>query len=1263
MKRIISYFFVGVACFLLYSDGFAVDVIDYNGLQTNLLIGNDISLIQSDIIKANSNSLTVNVPSSLTITGNGRNIDMNRIGNMMTIAANSINVTLTSAAVRNGNYTGAGGAISITGTNSRLNVSGSTIFNNNSASNEGGAIYASNNSSLNFTGKIIFSNNSTEQNGGSISLTAGASADFLGSELEALGNHTSVGNGGFLSAVSAGTINFATATFTGNTALSVTNTSGFGGVIFSSGGSTIINFTGNTSFINNASFSAGAMYVTDSSEVTFSGTNTVFQDNQSSDAVGALLVRNGARIFFRGDNTVFKDNFMTNNRYGTGAVDIAYNAYADFTRTKVTAQGNNAGATGWGGFLWADSSTVFFGDILVGGANADEGNVAYYGGGIYAGNLSTMNFNGANMIFRNNRAGRDGGGLYVTTGSVVTFTTSSSATFMNNTAGGKGGAVAVNNSSVIFNTPGGYFYGNAALLGGAISIEAGSEVMVVNGEFVSNHANISGGAVYIKGNDTDFSVFRSSTLPSAAAKTIFRGNSADGVSNAIYLDNYSRAFFYTDAGTSVEMVDGVSGSTNAATYFEISGAGDFNLYGTFDTLDLNSKGNFNLKAGSLMDASTVNNDIGARFNMQNEISDTAYMKTLNNKGTLAIDIFQGSNDTIIISGNLDNETSSVLEVKADHITNEEFRKKIYRLINYETYTGSFSAVNVLSPAVLTKTPEVSYGGAYLNWVTLAVLGNKNATDFGKIEGETFNQQEAADALDKISETVNSNDPWDIVLSDIESRGDETIKEILTYLAGYFLPNVIRNAATDSPNNEIYDRIKNHCREEHTISNALWVQAKHGIETFYENDNSPGDYKDISTGFMAGYDRFMKDSNLMLGIYGRFGNDSIEQGKNRADGTKTGAGIYGGYIKKDWELKALSLLSFDSFETKRYIPYINAAADAEIKTTTLNFDLEGAFKLDVTFNTKFRPYAGFEFANASYGAFKENAAGICNLDVKGGNYLRTAGRIGAGLQYEEDILDFYANVEAKYLFSGTEPEINNVFEGTNASFKTRGAKEGDLELGGGAGVSLRLTEGLKIFVNANYYGAARYQNLYGNVGLRYTFCKPTDRSDRVQQYSEPYHEPEPAQVSIPILTPEPAVQRSEDIDMMDEKVVEEQKIEAIKRREKPILKSYSLNMASFAVGKSELTDEAKKDIAREAEEIKQFNYKRIIIEGHTDSTGGNLLNKELSKARAKAVYDEFVLYGIAEEKMMYIGFGPTMPRDTNVTAEGRANNRRVEIFVE
>ena len=69
---------------------------------------------------------------------------------------------------------------------------------------------------------------------------------------------------------------------------------------------------------------------------------------------------------------------------------------------------------------------------------------------------------------------------------------------------------------------------------------------------------------------------------------------------------------------------------------------------------------------------------------------------------------------------------------------------------------------------------------------------------------------------------------------------------------------------------------------------------------------------------------------------------------------------------------------------------------------------------------------------------------------------------------------------------------------------------------------------------------------------------------------------------------------------------------------------------------------------------------LEIGGHTDSKGKGNYNRKLSQRRVDAVREYIVNKGIAPERMVATGFGEDLPIDSNRTAEGRANNRRVEF---
>lgn len=102
---------------------------------------------------------------------------------------------------------------------------------------------------------------------------------------------------------------------------------------------------------------------------------------------------------------------------------------------------------------------------------------------------------------------------------------------------------------------------------------------------------------------------------------------------------------------------------------------------------------------------------------------------------------------------------------------------------------------------------------------------------------------------------------------------------------------------------------------------------------------------------------------------------------------------------------------------------------------------------------------------------------------------------------------------------------------------------------------------------------------------------------------------------------------------------------------------------FEGAKTGLLPRAKGRLDRIADALlKQDPQATILVEGHSDSQGAPKRNQDLSQQRAEAVRDYLVVRGIPADRISAQGFGPNRPVEENVTAEGRARNRRVEIVV-
>ena len=99
---------------------------------------------------------------------------------------------------------------------------------------------------------------------------------------------------------------------------------------------------------------------------------------------------------------------------------------------------------------------------------------------------------------------------------------------------------------------------------------------------------------------------------------------------------------------------------------------------------------------------------------------------------------------------------------------------------------------------------------------------------------------------------------------------------------------------------------------------------------------------------------------------------------------------------------------------------------------------------------------------------------------------------------------------------------------------------------------------------------------------------------------------------------------------------------------------------FDTGKSSIKPQSEKVLADIVAILKEYPNAKFTVEGHTDSVGSEKTNQSLSEARALSVKEYLVANGVDEFRLSSKGYGESKPIDSNKTAAGRANNRRVEI---
>ena len=101
---------------------------------------------------------------------------------------------------------------------------------------------------------------------------------------------------------------------------------------------------------------------------------------------------------------------------------------------------------------------------------------------------------------------------------------------------------------------------------------------------------------------------------------------------------------------------------------------------------------------------------------------------------------------------------------------------------------------------------------------------------------------------------------------------------------------------------------------------------------------------------------------------------------------------------------------------------------------------------------------------------------------------------------------------------------------------------------------------------------------------------------------------------------------------------------------------------FASNRATLLPEARTRLDQVAEVLLTTRERHLTVEGHTDSQGSVNFNLDLSQRRADAVRSYLVERGYQGDLIQAHGLGKGNPIADNASAEGRANNRRVEIII-
>ncbi|MGL0936410.1 OmpA family protein [Vibrio vulnificus] len=215
---------------------------------------------------------------------------------------------------------------------------------------------------------------------------------------------------------------------------------------------------------------------------------------------------------------------------------------------------------------------------------------------------------------------------------------------------------------------------------------------------------------------------------------------------------------------------------------------------------------------------------------------------------------------------------------------------------------------------------------------------------------------------------------------------------------------------------------------------------------------------------------------------------------------------------------------------------------------------------------------------------------------------------------------------------------------------------DLVPTGSLGLEYALTESFK--ARAEYQ---RYQDMsddivkdmdanFFGIGITYLFGGASSAATAAAAANETAVEPRPAEE---VKQEEPVAEPI----LLAEEPKPEPKPEWVTK-----FSNQQYNQELFATGSSKLSAGGKQALTPLAEVLIKYPDAEAEIVGHTDSTGSEKVNQRISEQRAQAVADYLVEQGVKAEQLKVRGAGESQPIASNKTAEGRAQNRRVEVTI-
>jgi OmpA-OmpF porin, OOP family len=181
---------------------------------------------------------------------------------------------------------------------------------------------------------------------------------------------------------------------------------------------------------------------------------------------------------------------------------------------------------------------------------------------------------------------------------------------------------------------------------------------------------------------------------------------------------------------------------------------------------------------------------------------------------------------------------------------------------------------------------------------------------------------------------------------------------------------------------------------------------------------------------------------------------------------------------------------------------------------------------------------------------------------------------------------------------------------------------------------------------------------GTIGFQYSFGEPR----AAEPMPAPAPTPAPAPAPAPPPPPEPVDTDRDGVTDQLDRCPDTPAGVAVDAYGCTRQGSITLEGVGFEVDSAQLTTDSRDVLSSLAADLKKYPRLKIELQGHTDSSGADQYNLQLSQKRADAVRDYLLAQGVASSQLTSKGYGETQPIEDNSTAEGRTANRRVVMSV-